>query len=158
MNWVEPTIVVAAIAAALNSGAFFAFSNFVMPALADLPSPDGTTAMQAINRFAPNPLFVATIVGAAAIGVPALVAEWGRWGDGSFRWLVAGVATSAASLLITVVGNVPRNDRLATLDAASPTTSPVWADYVSGWTTWNTWRTVTSTASVVAYVLAVGSR
>ena len=158
MNWIEPTLVVAAVAAALNAGAFFAFSNFVMPALADLPSPEGAAAMQAINRFAPNPLFVATIFGAGMLGIPALLAEWGRWADGSFRWLVAGVAMSVTSLLITIVCNVPRNDRLAAVDAAAPSSRPVWTDYVAGWTVWNTTRTLASTASVVAYVLAAASR
>lgn len=154
MSWVEPTIVVAAVAAALNAGAFFAFSNFVMPALADLDDERGTEAMQSINRFAPNPLFVATIVGAAAIGVPAVVSEWGAWADAPFRWLFAGVGLSSLTLVITVSRNVPRNDALDALDPTAPSTSCAWSDYVVGWTRWNTARTITSAASLAAYVIA----
>ncbi len=49
---------VAAVGAATIGGVFFAFSTFVMRALRDLEPRQGLTAMQAINRAAPNPLFM----------------------------------------------------------------------------------------------------
>ena len=158
MSWTDPAIVLAAVAAAVNAGAFFAFSNFVMPALADLPPAEGTAAMQSINRFAPTPLFVGSIFGAVAIGVPALVFTWGSWSDGSFRWLAVGVASSLVSLLITIACNVPRNEALDRLDPSAESTERHWARYVSSWTRWNTARTIASAVSVVAYLMAVRGR
>jgi uncharacterized membrane protein len=158
VNWEVVTIVVAAVAAAIDAGAFFVFSNFVMPALADLPAGDGATAMQSINRSAPNPLFLAMLVGAGLVAVPALVTEWGQSGDGPFLWLLAGVVLSIVSFVVTAAFNVPRNDVLDVLDARAPASEPVWLDYVVGWTRWNTVRTLTSAASVAAYALSLRGR
>lgn len=158
MNWAVATITVAAVAAGINAGAFFAFSNFVMPALADIPARDGAAAMQSINRFAPNPLFGATIFGAALVAVPAVVADWGRWSDGRLRWLVAGLVFSVLSFLITIAFNVPRNSALEALDAESVGAAPEWLGYITSWTRWNTARTVASAASVAAYALSLRGR
>ena len=153
MTWQLFSVVLAAAAAGINAGAFFAFSNFVMPALGRLHPADGASAMRAINRLAPNPLFVAAIVGAGAIPIPALVADWG---DEPIRWLAAGVAASVASFLVTMVFNVPRNDAL---DAASSADlESTWADYLLTWTRWNTVRAVASSVSVAAFVLAARGR
>lgn len=153
MSWQVSTIVLATVAAGINAGAFFAFSNFVMPALADLVPGDGASAMQSINRHAPNPSFVLTIVGAGVIAAPALAAEPGQDGAG---WLAAGIVLSLVSFGITVACNVPRNDALEA--ARSEDIPPFWAGYVVTWTRWNTVRTITSAASVAAYVVAVRGR
>ena len=50
---------------ALIAGAFFAFSTFVMKALASLPPAQAVRAMQAINVAAPTGLFLAALVGTA---------------------------------------------------------------------------------------------
>jgi uncharacterized membrane protein len=57
---------VAALGCGLVAGVFFAFSTFVMPALARLQPPQGITAMQSINITAINPLFMLAIFGTAA--------------------------------------------------------------------------------------------
>lgn len=54
---------VAAIGCGLVGGAFFAFSSFVMSALARLPTPSGIAAMQAINLAAITPLFMLALFG-----------------------------------------------------------------------------------------------
>ena len=46
---------------------FFAFSSFVMPALRKLPSADGISAMQSINKQAPTPVFMTLLFGTAAL-------------------------------------------------------------------------------------------
>lgn len=158
MSWVVPTIVVGAIAAAINAGAFFVFSNFVMPALADLPPAEGAAAMQSINRFAPNPLFMLALFGAPLIGVPVLVAEWGQRSAAEFRWVVVAVLMSFATVVVTAAFNVPRNDALEALDATSPSTAAYWLGYVATWTRWNTVRTVTSLVSVGASAMALRGR
>lgn len=152
MNWQTSLIVAGAVAAGVNAGAFFAFSNFVMPALEELAPTDGATAMQTINRYAPSTLFVGAIIGAGLVGLPVLI--WGTHTE--TRWLVAAVILSIASFVITIAFNVPRNNALA--DAGAGTIGAVWSDYLVSWTRWNTARTITSAASVAAYALAIRGR
>ncbi len=47
----------ALLGSALVGGVFFAFSSFVMKALARVPSPEGIAAMQSINVVVINPSF-----------------------------------------------------------------------------------------------------
>ena len=157
-NWETVLIVVGLTAAAINGGAFFAFSNFVMPALAKLPTGTAASAMQAINRAAPNPAFVATIVGAGLIGVPVAVAETDRLGDASTQYVLGGAALSLASLAITITFNVPRNNALEGLDPNAVETEAYWVGYLASWTRGNTVRTLTSLASAVSYALALMGR
>jgi hypothetical protein len=69
-----------ALGAGLVAGVFFAFSNFVMKALGQLPADQGVAAMQRINVVVLNPAFLALFVGTAAVaglcGAGAVLA-WG---------------------------------------------------------------------------------
>ncbi len=56
---------VAAIGCGLVAGIFFAFSTFVMKALARIPSAGGIAAMQAINVVVINPWFMGAFFGTA---------------------------------------------------------------------------------------------
>jgi hypothetical protein len=53
----------AAIGAGLVAGIFFAFSSFVMRALARIAPPQGIAAMQSINVAVINPVFMAVFLG-----------------------------------------------------------------------------------------------
>jgi uncharacterized membrane protein len=53
--------VVAALGCGLNAGVFFAFSSFVMKALARLQSAQGIAAMQSINAVAVTPAFMTAL-------------------------------------------------------------------------------------------------
>ncbi|MEH2408541.1 anthrone oxygenase family protein [Nostoc sp.] len=55
-----------ALGCGLIAGVFFAFSTFVMNALARLQPAQGITAMQSINITVINPLFMAVFLGTAA--------------------------------------------------------------------------------------------
>ena len=142
------------VAAGINSGAFFVFSNFVMASLGRLAPADGARAMQEINRGAPNPLFMATLIGG---GVAGAVLAATAPGDPGARWQVAGGLLSLATTLITMVFHVPRNNRLDRVDADSPEGQAVWADYLVSWTRGNHVRTVTATLSVICLLLAAAS-
>jgi uncharacterized membrane protein len=54
---------------AIIAGVFFAFSNFVMPALGRLPAVEGIVSMQAINVVVINPLFMAVFAGTAVLSL-----------------------------------------------------------------------------------------
>jgi uncharacterized membrane protein len=61
--------VLAALGAGLVAGIFFAFSTFIMAALARLPAEGGIAAMQSINVAVLNPLFFLAFFGTAAIAL-----------------------------------------------------------------------------------------
>ena len=62
----------AALGCATMAGVFFAFSAFVMKALARLPAAQGGAAMQAINVAAVTPTFMVALFG-TAVACGALV-------------------------------------------------------------------------------------
>jgi uncharacterized membrane protein len=57
---------IATLGCGLVAGVFFAFSTFVMSALARLQSKEGIAAMQAINITVINPWFMIALFGTAA--------------------------------------------------------------------------------------------
>ncbi len=75
------------VAAGIKSGAFFVFSNFVMASLGRLAPAEGARAMQELNRGAPNPLFMATLVGGGVAGAALSATAAGDPGAG---WQVTG--------------------------------------------------------------------
>ena len=72
------------------AGTFFAFSTFVMRALARLPPAQGIAAMQSINIVVINPLFMAGFIGTAAVSVALAAASLVRWGDSAEAYALAG--------------------------------------------------------------------
>lgn len=145
---------IASVACALVAGVFFAFSNFVMPALGRVRPAAGLAAMQAINRTVLNPLFFAVFGGAAVL---SLVLGWyGLWGvPGGAPWLVAGaLAYLVGCFLVTGLGNVPLNEALATLEADHPGSVEPWRRFVARWSLWNHVRTAAALGACVAFLLA----
>jgi uncharacterized membrane protein len=147
--------VVTALGCGLNAGVFFAFSSFVMKALARLQPAQGIAAMQSINLLAVTPAFMATLFGTAlacvALGGWALV-DW----DASFGpYLLAGSAVYLVGAIgLTVVYHVPRNNALAALQPQRSEAAGRWARYVAGWTRWNHLRAAASLAAAVLFTLA----
>ncbi len=56
-------VILCALGSGTIGGVFFAFSNFVMPALARIAPAEGIHAMQAINVTVVNRLFLGTFMG-----------------------------------------------------------------------------------------------
>ena len=145
-----------ALGCGLSAGALYAFSSFVMPALARLPTAQGVAAMQSINIMAPTPPFMAAFLGAAAgcvvVAVWALV-DW----DGSFGpWVLAGSALYLVGLIgVTRRYNIPRNDGLAAADPADPGSEDPWRRYLTEWTRWNHIRVLAGAAAAAALTGAV---
>ena len=72
---------VAALGSGLVAGAFFAFSTFVMGALARLPAPQGIAAMQSINIVVINPWFMTAMFGTGLAAVALAVAAAIEWNE-----------------------------------------------------------------------------
>ena len=83
---------VSALGAGLVAGVFFAFSTFVMKGLDRTPAPGGLTAMQAINRAAPTPLFMLALFGTALTCTVLGVSAFFRLDEPVARYQLAGCA------------------------------------------------------------------
>lgn len=138
----------ACIGAGTVGGVFFAFSTFVMKALSELPAGRGVAAMQRINTVVLNPLFLGVFLGTALLAVACVVASFLPWGTPRSALLLAsGLLYLGGSFLVTIAFNVPRNERLARLNAESPEAAAYWVTYLREWMHWNHVRTVASVAS-----------
>jgi uncharacterized membrane protein len=147
---------VGAVGAGLNGGVFFAFSTFVMRALGDLPAPYGISAMQAMNRRAPSPLFMSLLFGTAAVSVAVGVAAIARWDEPWAPLALAGAVLYLVGPITTVTYHVPRNLALDRLDPDTPAARETWATWRRRWVAGNHLRTLAGAASAISWVLALG--
>lgn len=148
-------IVIALLGSALIGGIFFAFSSFVMKALARVPPAEGIAAMQSINVVVLNPSFLGAFMGTAAVSLLVAVVAVKGWETPSAPWLVAGALLYlVGTVLLTGLGNVPLNNQLAAVKANDPAAMKVWERYLDRWTLLNSVRTVA--AMCAALMFAVG--
>ncbi len=146
----------AALGAGLIGGVFFAFSSFVMAALARLPAPQGIAAMQSINVGVINPLFLGILFGAGVVSIGLIAASLLRWQVPGAAYLLAGGAVYfVGCILVTMFGNVPRNNVLAAWDPNAAEAAALWGEFVPAWTAWNHVRTVASVAAAALFILAL---
>jgi len=148
--------ILALLGSALIGGVFFAFSSFVMKALARVPSAEGIAAMQSINVVVLNPSFLGAFMGTAVLSL--LIAGFAAtgWGVPSAPWFLAGALLYiAGTFLVTVLGNVPLNDQLAAISAADSGSAAVWEHYLDRWTRLNTIRTIAAMAAALMFALGL---
>ncbi|KOV94471.1 MULTISPECIES: DUF1772 domain-containing protein [unclassified Streptomyces] len=149
-------VVVGILGAGLVAGVFYGFSAFVMRGLAALPPAQGVAAMNSINVAAVRPAFMAVFAGSAALSVVIAVVTFVVWpGEGKVELLLGSVLYLAGSFGLTIVANVPRNDRLARLTPGAPEAAAYWPAYVREWTFWNHIRTVASATAALLYTAAL---
>jgi len=147
---------VTALGCGLAAGVFFAFSSFVMKALARLPSPQGIAAMQSINIEAPTPLFMAALLGTALACVAVAVSALFIWDEpAAVYMLVGGLIYLVGTILLTIVYHIPRNDALASIDPDGVDAANHWQRYVTGWTAWNHVRAAAALAAAAILTIAL---
>ncbi len=146
----------AVIGSGLAAGLFFIFSNTIMASFARLPAAQGIAAMQQINLTIINPAFMAVFMGLAALSLVLGAKALLGWSEAGAAWLLAGaIAYLVGCFLVTIIFNVPLNDRLAAVDPAGAEGATVWATYLRDWLPWNHVRTVACTVSLGSYVMAL---
>jgi uncharacterized membrane protein len=149
-------IVLCALGSGAIGGVFFAFSNFVMPALARLAPAEGIHAMQAINVTVLNRLFLSTFMGTGALSIAAAIVALLRWDDVSSLCVVLASATYVlGSILVTMRGNVPLNNALARVTQADALGEAIWSSYLRDWTRWNHVRTIACFAAMALFIIAL---
>ena len=116
---------VSALGAGLVAGPLFAFSRFVMTALARIPPAQGVLAMRSSNIAVMTPAFLLVFVGTALASIVVAIAALFSWEKPAAPYLLLGSALY------------------------------LWTRYVSGWTSWNHVRTAAAIGSTAALILAL---
>ena len=146
----------AALGSALIAGVFFAFSTFIMAALARLPPAQAIAAMQAINVTVLNPWFLGVFVGTAIGCVALAISSLMHWGEpGATACLVGSLLYLVGSFAVTRVFSIPRNDALAAIVPESAGAAEFWARYLAEWLVYNHIRTAASLAAAASFILAL---
>ena len=150
-------ILASAFSSAMVAGIFYAFSSFVMPALARIQNSEGIHAMNSINVTVITPSFMLFFMGSAVLGIVL-----GGWSLFSISQLDSQLVLLASLLYVvgcfgvTMVLNVPLNNQLA---ATSPTDGHVfWQTYLKTWTLCNSVRTASSALAAIVFVAAALKR
>lgn len=147
--WTALTLL-AAVGAGLNAGLFFIFSNTIMRSLDRLPAAGAVAAMTSINAVILNPLFFLVFFGTALLCLALLVGQL----DAPFVVLGA-LLYLVGSLGITMVCNVPLNDKLAKVLPAATDMETQWRDYRGPWTRWNHVRTIACLLAAAAFTVSL---
>ena len=157
MSGLITVIIVASISGAgLVTGLLFAFSNFVMKALADLPSEKGMFAMQRINETIINPIFMVLFLGTPILCSVIAVNSGLKINEpGNLFLLVGALAYIIGPFGITMLFNVPLNNLLARADVSD--SNDIWPMYQKKWQRWNHIRTYIGVISVVFMAMGLGS-
>ena len=157
--FIEGLLWFSAIAVGVMAGVYFAFSAFVMRSLDAIEAPAGMVAMQSINRIIVQssflPIFFASTAACAVLAVLALLdlsAPGALWAFiGSALYIVG-------MFIVTLVGNVPLNNRLEATAPDGADGAEMWALYMHKWTVWNHIRTIACSVSLMLLIAAIGER
>lgn len=148
--------VLCALGAGLTAGIFYAFSTFVMAALAKLPPANGIAAMNAINVAVINPWFMAVFLGTPLLCLAVMILAVLNWSTPGSAWiLAAAVLYIAGSFGVTVFFNVPLNNALGAQKPSSPEAAALWTRYLTDWTLWNHVRTAAPFAAMAMFIVGL---
>jgi len=156
LDLVIPYLAVAAITGAgMVTGLLFAFSNFIMRALAKLQPEHGMFAMQQINEKIINPLFLLFFLGTPLLcAIIAIYSLLHLHYAHSVLLLVGCIGYIIGPFGITVCCNVPLNNKLAEVQAAEG--MDIWGEYQVKWQRWNHIRTYIGLVSIIFLCLGLG--
>ncbi len=149
-------LVIAAITGAgIVTGLLFAFSNFIMRALAEVQQMHGMLAMQLINKKIINPVFLLFFLGTPLVCLVIAVYCLLHIGDvKNFLLLAGSIGYLIGPFGITITCNVPLNDKLATVKPEEG--ADLWREYQVKWQRWNHIRTYIGIASIILLCLGLG--
>lgn len=148
--------ITAMLGSGLIAGVFFAFSSFVMKALARMPASEGIAAMQSINIVVINPSFLGTFTGTALLSLGFVgFALVDRSHSSAMFFLGGAIFYLAGTFLVTVRGNIPLNDQLAAVSATDDEAATLWTHYLQRWTMWNHVRTAAAMVAALLYGLGL---
>lgn len=145
-----------AVACGLMAGLYFAFSAFIMQALASIDRTAAVAAMNAINRVIQRSLFMPLFIGSSLSSLAlAVIGLIDCCAAGAGLMLAGGLIYVTGMFLVTMLFNVPLNNALDTSDPADEAGAATWQGYLARWTRWNHVRTIASTAALILFILAI---
>lgn len=144
----------AALLSGMVAGVFLAFSDFVMRSLRAATPLAGIEAMQEINRKVFSSIFLVWLLGLAPVSALLAGYAWFRIDGPAADWFIAGGAIYViGTFLVTMLGNVPMNNRLDRMAPAGAETVGYWETYATFWTLWNHVRTVASGLAALCFLV-----
>jgi uncharacterized membrane protein len=155
-NFLFTATLLAALGSGLMAGLFFAFSAFVMQALGRRTAPVGIAAMQSINETILNPVFLTVFLGTAVLSLGLAVLSAVGWSEVGAGWrLVGALLYLLGSIGVTMLFNVPLNNRLAKVAPESADSAALWQHYLTSWTAWNHARTIGCLGATGSFILGM---
>ena len=154
-TWLFILLEISVIACGLVSGVFLSFSDFVMRSLAGARPAGGIESMQIINREVFKSVFMVLFLGWCAVS-PILIGYAYFYVSGSASALIiaGGAIYLAGVFVVSLVFNVPMNQRLDAMDYSAADAATYWKTFVPRWTFWNYVRVIASAASAICYLVA----
>jgi uncharacterized membrane protein len=146
----------AALGAALIAGTFFAFSAILLPALSRLAEASGIAAMQSILVTIKRSPFLLVLFGTALLAALLGIAAPFRWSEPDALYLLAGsLLYLSGPFGITLLRNMPLNNRLAHVRPDGETGAKVWREYLPAWSWWNHVRVAAALAASACFIMAL---
>jgi uncharacterized membrane protein len=137
-----------ALGSGLVAGIFFAFSNFVMPAINRQPPSSAIATMQAISVVVLNRGFLTLFTGTALGCLLLVVVSALRWEETASKLAIAGaLAYLIGTFGVTLRANVPLNESLAA--------GCEWQVYYGPWMFWNHVRTAAAFVAAALVTIAI---
>ena len=148
-------LIITTILTALLAGVFFGYAVSVNWALAKLGDREYVRAMQQINIVIQNGLFFLTFMGPVAL-LP-VITYMARDASNPLYFpllLAATILYIVGSFMLTVMGNVPYNERLAKVNADGNEAASARARFEKPWNAMHAVRTVASITAATLLVIA----
>jgi uncharacterized membrane protein len=153
-------LMAAIVTTGLIAGTYFAYACSVMPALGRTGDRAFIEVMQRINVAIQNPVFFLAFFGALVLTGIAVWQQRGSGAGGALGWTIAALVLYSVSLLITMAGNIPLNNRLDAAGDPARIADPaaVRERVEHAWIAWNIARTLAATAALGCLGQALRSR
>jgi uncharacterized membrane protein len=127
-----------------------------MRSLGRLTPSQGIAAMQSINIAVINPVFMLVFLGTGLTCLILACSSFYTWNIRGAGYLLAGsLLYLLGTRMVTMVFNVPWNNRLAAVDPATENSAILWKAYMSSWTAWNHVRTAAALGAAVCLIIAL---
>lgn len=140
---------------ALVAGVFLSFSDFIMAGLMRTEPAGGIESMQHINRTVMRSVFLTSFLSLVPLTLGFGVYAWFKLnGLGQYLILAAAAIYFVFVFLVTMFGNVPMNNQLASVAYSSNEAGAYWNAYGRVWTGWNHIRTLGAVATAACFLVA----
>ena len=145
-------IILTTLTTGLSAGFFVTWSVSVIPGLNKLSNEAFIRSMQSINRYIQNPVFFIIFFGPIVLLALVSYQLYNLGQLGTFKWILASLILYVIGVFgVTVIGNVPLNNRLAKVDLESSETE-LNTQRVAFEQPWNKYHYIRTVVSVLAFV------